>query len=119
MLTTLLSQATEAEDIEMIIGTATTDLTGLDVGAAAAATAAGGLFVGGMLVLIIIASIIGIIFLVWWIIQIIDLSSRDFPQKSTWLILMIASLFLGLNWIMSIVYHFSITKKGIGKKATA
>jgi len=116
MLPTLLSQVNA---VDMVVETATVGFEEFDSGATAAATAAGGLFVGGMLIFVIIASVIGVVFLVWWIMQIIDLANRDFPQKSTWLILMILSLVFGLNWIMSIVYHFSIVKKGIGKKAAA
>ena len=108
----------QVDAVDTILETATTGMENFeDAQAAASATAAGGLLVGGMLIFVVVASLIGVAFLVWWIIQIIDLSKRDFPQKSTWMVLMILSLVFGLNWIMSIVYHFSVVKKNLGAKA--
>lgn len=113
MITMLLSQVDSADTAleSTITGLSNTEAE------AAAATAAGGLLVGGMLIFAVIGGIIALALLIWWITQIIDLAGRDFPEKGTWMLLMILSLILGLNLIMSIVYHFSVVKKGLGKKA--
>jgi len=57
-------------------------------------------------------------FFIWWIFLMIDLSKRDFPQKSTYLILMIVSLFVPFMMvIMDFVYYLGVVKKGVGTKA--
>jgi Kef-type K+ transport system membrane component KefB len=85
--------------------------------AAAAALGTGAVALGvGMMIFIAIASLIGLIFLIWWIVLIIDLSKREFPQKSTYMILMILSLFLGFMWLMDLIYYFAIVKNNVGTK---
>ena len=86
--------------------------------AAAAATAGAGLFFGGLLIFWAIFGLLSFAFFIWWIFLIIDLAKRDFPQKSTYLILMIVSLFVPFMLIvMDFVYYFGVVKKGVGTKS--
>jgi hypothetical protein len=77
---------------------------------AAVGTAAAG-FAVFWIIFIIIASIVGLIFLIWWIILLIDLSKRDFPEKTTWLIIMIVGFVVGLLWLSDLLYYFMVVKK--------
>ncbi|MDH4358493.1 MAG: hypothetical protein OEV37_00895 [Candidatus Berkelbacteria bacterium] len=89
-------------------------------GAAEAAGLGLGVLAGGFIIFWIIAGIIGLAFLIWWIVLMVDLVNRDFPQRGTYLILMILSFFLGFIWLMDLIYYFGVVKKGIGtKKASA
>ena len=88
-----------------------------DEAAAAASAAVGVGVLGGLLVLWIILGLLGLFFFIWWIILLMDLSKRDFPQKSTYMILMIVSFFLGFIWIMDLVYYFGIVRKGVVTKS--
>ena len=85
--------------------------------AAAAAVVGGATAIGaGVLIVSIIGGIIGLIFIIWWIVLLVDLSKREFPQKSTYMILMILSFFLGFIVIMDLVYYFAIVRKNVGTK---
>ncbi|HLC38793.1 MAG TPA: hypothetical protein VJJ80_01555 [Patescibacteria group bacterium] len=84
----------------------------------AAAAAAGATILGGMLIFWIIAGLIGLLFFIWWIILVIDLSKRDFPEKTTWLIVMILGLLLGFLWLADLLYYFMVVKK-YGKVGSA
>lgn len=67
----------------------------------------------GMMVVIGISVLIGLAFLIFWIMMLVDLSKRDFEQKSTWMIMLIVSFFLGLHWLAAIVYYFMIKRKNV------
>jgi len=86
--------------------------------AAAVATGAGTAVLGGLIILWIVLALVGLFFFVWWIILLVDLSKRDFPQKSTYMILMILSLFFGFMWLMDLIYYFAIVKNNVGVKKT-
>jgi hypothetical protein len=47
----------------------------------------------------------------------VDLSKRDFPEKSTYLALMIVSFFLGFMWLMDLIYYFAVVRKNVGTKS--
>jgi len=61
-----------------------------------------------------IFGVISLVFFIWWIVLIIDLTKREFPEKNTWLILMIVGLLFGFVWLIDIIYYFVIVKKGKG-----
>jgi Kef-type K+ transport system membrane component KefB len=82
----------------------------------AAAAAVGVGILGGLFLVWLIIGLLSLAFFIWWIVLIIDLTKRDFPQKSTYMILMIVSLVLGFYWIMDFVYYFGVVKKGVGTK---
>ena len=85
--------------------------------AATAATAGAGVLAGGLVILWIALAVVGLFFFIWWIILLVDLLNRDFPQRQTYLILMILSFFIsGLMPIMDLVYYFGIVKKNVGTK---
>jgi len=113
MIGTLLAQTDSAVDAYDTIGQT---LTAEEAEAAAAILGGTGLFFGGMIILWVILGIIGLVFLIWWIVLLVDLLNRDFEQKTTWLIVMVAGLILGFVWLADIIYYFSVVKKGIGKK---
>jgi len=85
--------------------------------AAVAALGTGAAAIGiGALIVGVIGGLVGLAFLIWWIVLLVDLSKREFPQKSTYMILMILSFFFGFIVIMDLVYYFAIVKKNIGSK---
>lgn len=84
------------------------DYSGAD---AAAAGAAGLAIFGGFLIFWIIFGLIYLIFFIWWIVLIIDCSKRDFPEKTTWLIVLIVSLLVGFVWLADLLYYFMVVKK--------
>ena len=90
-------------------------------GDAAAGVAAAGLF-GGLAIFWIIFGLISFVFFIWWIILIIDCVKRDFPEKNTWLIILIVGLIFGFVWLADLLYYFMIVKKygkiGGGGKST-
>lgn len=106
MLLALLAQTTD-------YGTSASDAA-----AATAAVTGAGLLFGGLALFWLIYAILSLFFFIWWIVLIIDLTKRDWPQKTTYLILMIVSLFVPFMMvIMDFVYYFGIVKKGVGSKA--
>jgi len=60
-----------------------------------------------------VAIVVGIAFLVWTIMMIIDVTKRgdDFEQKTLWLVLLIAGLVLGFSLIVTPLYFFMVKKK--------
>jgi len=109
MVQSLLAQATEIPS-----GLSSSGLSEAQANAVAVAGTAIGV---GTIIFIIIASLVGLFFLIWWVILLVDLSKRDFPEKSTYLILMIASFFLGFMWLMDLIYYFAVVRKNVGKKS--
>lgn len=88
-----------------------------DAAAKAAATGVG-LVWGGLMLFWVVAGLLSLVFFIWWIVLIIDLTKRDWPGKTTYLILMIVALFVpGMLPIMDLVYYFGVVKKGVGSKA--
>ena len=116
MLPVLLAQGADslsqsAEDLAQ----AEEDLANASIAISAGSTA----FLGGLLIFWIIAAIIGLVFFIWWIVLLIDLTKRDFPQKQTYMIIMILGFFLGFVWLVDLIYYFGIVKKGVGTKTGA
>lgn len=115
MLPVLLAQADSAiEAVPTVDWSAIPDSADA---AAAAALGTGAAAIGiGMIIFIVIASLIGLIFLIWWIVLLIDLTKREFPQKSTYMILMILGFVFGFYWLVDLIYYFSIVKPNVGTK---
>ena len=113
MINTLLAQAETALDTADTIGQT---LTPDEIEMAGKVASGAGLFLGGMAIFWAILAIVGLVFLIWWIVLIIDLANREFKDKTIWLIVMIAGLILGFVWLVDIIYYFTIVKKGVGTK---
>lgn len=89
-----------------------------DAADAAAAAAIGTGIFAGLAIFWLVFALLSLVFFIWWIVLIIDLAKRDFPQKTTYLILMIVSLFVPFMLvIMDFVYYFGVVKKNVGAKA--
>ena len=71
----------------------------------------------GMLIFIGFMSLIGLAFLIFEIIMIVDCVKRQFEQRTVWLIVLIAGLFFGFGWIASIIYYFMVKRKNLGSTA--
>jgi glucan phosphoethanolaminetransferase (alkaline phosphatase superfamily) len=80
-----------------------------------ATTAAGTGIFAAMFGFWAIFGVISLVFFIWWIVLLIDLTKREFPEKTTWLILMVVGLLIGFVWLIDIIYYFAIVKKGTGK----
>lgn len=112
MLPVLLAQTAD----ELSATAALSALVQSEQAAAVAGTAAAGLGVG-LIIFWIIAVIVGLVFLVWWIVLLVDLTKREFPQKSTWMILMILGLVFGFVLIIDLIYYFAVVKQNLGTKS--
>jgi len=68
--------------------------------------------VGGVLIFWFIVGLVRLGFFIWWIVLLVDLSKREFPEKNTYLILMILALFIPVMLeVMCLVYYFGVVKK--------
>ncbi len=112
MLPVLLAQTAD----ELSATAALSALANSEQAAAVAGTAAVGLGIG-LIIFWIIAVLVGLVFLIWWIVLLVDLTKRDFPQKNTWLILMILGLVFGFVLIIDIIYYFAVVKQNLGSKS--
>ena len=110
MTNMLLAQVPPIPDIPAI------ESSHMGADALATVLAGSGIFLGGFAVLWTAMALIGLVFLIWWIVLIIDLANREFKDKTIWLIVMIAGLILGFVWLVDIIYYFTIVKKGVGTK---
>lgn len=81
-------------------------------------TAAAGLGIGIMIIWGIFM-IIGLALLVLWIMMLVDAMKRQWPERTTWLAILIVSFFLGLHWLAAILYYFLVKKKNVGTKGGA
>lgn len=84
----------------------------------AAAANAGAAIFGGFAVFMGVLILIGLAFFIFWIVMLIDVIKRteeEFDQigaqRSTWLIIMIVSVFVGLSWLAAILYYFMVKAK--------
>ncbi|MFA6028169.1 MAG: hypothetical protein WC752_04555 [Patescibacteria group bacterium] len=84
--------------------------TTTDSGSAAGAAALG----IGMIVIWGLAMLVGLAFFIFWIVMLIDCIKRQFEARSTWLAIMIVSIFVGLSWLAAILYFFMVKRKNLG-----
>lgn len=75
--------------------------------------AAAGLGIG-MMIFFGIAMLIGLAFFIFWIMMLVDAIKRQWPERSTWMIILIVSMFFGLSWLASILYYFLVKRKNVG-----
>jgi len=83
-------------------------------GAATAATTGFAAFAIFWTIFWIGVSLIYLAFFIWWIFLLIDLTKREFPEKSTWLVIMIVGLVFGFVWLADLLYYFMVVKKTKG-----
>lgn len=75
--------------------------------------AAAGLGIG-LLIMWGIAMLVGLAFFILWIMMLMDAFKRQWPERQTWLIILIVSFFLGLSWIAALLYYFLVKRKNVG-----
>lgn len=81
-----------------------------DAGSSAAAAGLG----IGLMVMWGIFMLVALAFFVFWIMMLMDAMKRQWPERTTWLVVLIVSFFLGLSWIASILYFFLVKRKNVG-----
>ena len=65
----------------------------------------------GLLVLFIFLAVISLIFLIFWIIQLIHvIKHEDIKDRTIWIIAFAASLLFGLMWVIVPVYYFGVMR---------
>jgi hypothetical protein len=77
--------------------------------------AAIGMFGGGIMMLTLLTFmglVIGL--LVLWVWMLIDALKREWPEKSSWLAILILSLFAGLHWLSAVLYYVLVKQKNVG-----
>lgn len=75
--------------------------------------AAAGLGIG-LMIMWGIAMLVGLAFFILWIMMLMDAFKRQWPERQTWLIILIVSFFLGLSWIAALLYYFLVKRKNVG-----
>jgi hypothetical protein len=83
----------------------------------AAAAPAAAAFGVGMLIFMGVLMLAALAFFVFWVVMLIDCAKRDWPEKNTWLVILIVSLFVQLHWLTAILYYFMIKRKNVGAAA--
>jgi len=85
----------------------------------AAGSAAGALFAGGFMLFVLFVIGISLLFFIFWVVMLIDCTKREWPEKNTWLIILIVSMLLGFHWLSAIIYYFMIKRNNVGAVAQA
>ena len=68
----------------------------------------------GVMIFWLVYGLICLAFFIWWIFLLIDLSKREFPEKTTWIIIMVVLFLVGLVWLADLLYYFMVVKKSSG-----
>ncbi len=115
MLTLLLSfnVALAQTDLNELDFNYTTTTTLNEADAEALAGLGVGMGVFGI-VIAIIAGLIGLFFLIFWIMMLVDCIKREFPNRGVWLAVLIITFFIGWSWLACILYYFMVKKKNVG-----
>lgn len=80
-------------------------------------SAAGAGLAIGMIIVFGLIGLVGLALLILWIMMLVDCTKRQFEQRQTWLIVLIAGFFLGFYPIAAIVYYFMVKRKNLGTMA--
>ena len=113
MLTLLLSfnVALAQTDLNEFDFNTTTTLNANDAEALAGLGMGMGIF---GIIIVIISCLVGLFFLVFWIMMLVDCVKRDFPNRGVWLAVLIITFFVGWSWLACILYYFMVKKKNVG-----
>ncbi|OGD66093.1 hypothetical protein A3F08_02050 [Candidatus Berkelbacteria bacterium RIFCSPHIGHO2_12_FULL_36_9] len=67
-----------------------------------------------MMIVWIVVAVVSLISLILWIWALVDCLKRQFPgsEKTTWIVVLIVSFFLGLGLIGAVIYLIAGKKKG-------
>lgn len=84
-----------------------------DYSSGASDAAAAGLGIG-LLIMWGIVMLLGLAFFIFWIMMLMDAFKRQWPERQTWLIILIVSFFLSLSWLAAILYYFLVKRKNVG-----
>jgi uncharacterized BrkB/YihY/UPF0761 family membrane protein len=84
-----------------------------DYSSGATDVAATGLGIG-LMIMWGIAMIVGLAFFILWIMMLVDAFKRQWPERTTWLVILIVGFFLGLSWLAAILYYFLVKRKNVG-----
>ena len=66
-----------------------------------------------------LVSLVTLALLIIWILMIIDCAGRDWPQRPVWLVILVASFFVGLHWLAAILYYFLVKRRNPGRPPAA
>lgn len=86
---------------------AATDIPGTDAAAEAAAL---GIF-GAFAFVWVIFFLIYAGFFIWWIVLLVDVLKRDFPERTTWIIVLVVGWLVGFVWLVDLLYYFMVVRK--------
>lgn len=77
----------------------------------AAAAAVGVGILGAFAIFWIIIGAIYLAFFIWWIVLLVDAIKRDFPERTTWIVVLVIGWLIGLVWLVDLLYYFMVVKK--------
>lgn len=66
-----------------------------------------------LFMLTMVGLVIGLVVL--WVWMLLDALQREWPEKSTWIAILIVSLFAGLHWLSALLYYVLVKQKNVGK----
>ncbi len=66
-----------------------------------------------LFMLTMVGLVIGLVML--WVWMLLDALKREWPEKSTWIAILIVSLFAGLHWLSALLYYVMVKQKNVGK----
>jgi divalent metal cation (Fe/Co/Zn/Cd) transporter len=67
----------------------------------------------GVGIMMLVGLVIGLVVL--WVWMLLDALQREWPEKSTWIAILILSLFVGLHWLAALLYYVLVKQKNVGK----
>lgn len=101
----------DLNELDFNFTTTTTTLNENDAAALAGLGVGMGIF---GIIIAIIGALIGLFFLVFWIMMLVDCIKREFPNRGVWLAVLIITFFIGWSWLAAIIYYFMVKKKNVG-----
>ncbi len=76
--------------------------------------AAGAGIMGGLLLFLLFIVVLNVALLVFWVFMLVDCLKREWPEKNTWVVALIVSLFFGFHWLSGLLYYFMVKRPNIG-----
>jgi hypothetical protein len=74
-------------------------------------------FFGVGIMMLFMLTMVGLVLglMVLWVWMLLDAVKREWPEKSSWLAILIISLFAGLHWLAALLYYVMVKQKNVGK----
>lgn len=69
-------------------------------------------FFGGLFAIIwFLFAAVSVALFIFWIVMLVDAITKEYEDKTIWIVILIASFFIGLYWLAAILYYFMVKRK--------